>query len=69
LADHHGIEREKLNESHFVLKEYGNLSGASLPFILDKISSENRISKGDVVVLLGYGWGFSASACLLECGK
>jgi len=67
IAEHHQIQREKLEESHEVLREYGNLAGASLPFILEKIVSRNKFSKGDIVLALGYGWGFSASACLLEC--
>lgn len=66
LAEHHGIEREKLKESHEVLKECGNLAGASLPFILERIVSHDRFSKGDVVLMVGYGWGFSAAACSLN---
>lgn len=66
LADHQDINHEKLQESHEILKDYGNLAGASLPFILEKIVSTTKFSKGDNVVMLGYGWGFSASACLLE---
>ncbi len=66
LAEHHGISREKLRESHEVLNECGNLAGASLPFILEKIVSGTELSEGDIILMLGYGWGFSASACLLE---
>lgn len=66
LAEHHGIEQEKLHESHAVLKECGNLAGASLPFILERIMSSNRLSKGDTVLMVGYGWGFSAATCVLE---
>jgi 3-oxoacyl-[acyl-carrier-protein] synthase III len=66
LADHHSIHNRKIRESHEVLKDFGNLAGASLPFILKKILSATRLSEGDNVVMLGYGWGFSASACLLE---
>jgi predicted naringenin-chalcone synthase len=66
LAEHHGISREKLRESHEVLNECGNLAGASLAFILERIVSGTRLSKGDIILMLGYGWGFSASACLLE---
>lgn len=66
IAEHYKIPREKVKESHEVLGEYGNLAGASLPFILEKIVSKNKFSKGDVILMLGYGWGFSASACLLE---
>jgi len=66
LAERHGIEKEKLKESHEVLKEFGNLAGASLPFILERVISNNTFSEGDIVLMLGYGWGFSASATLLE---
>jgi predicted naringenin-chalcone synthase len=66
IAKHYGIQPEKISESREVLREYGNLAGASLPFILHKIVSESRLTKGDVVLMLGYGWGFSASAALLK---
>jgi predicted naringenin-chalcone synthase len=69
LAEHHGIDGEKLEESHEVLKECGNLAGASLPFILERITSRSRFSDGDVVLMVGYGWGFSAAASLLEYRK
>jgi len=69
IAEHHQIQREKLGESYEVLREYGNLAGASLPFILEKIVSGNKFSKGDVILMLGYGWGFSASAAMLEFKK
>jgi predicted naringenin-chalcone synthase len=66
LAEHNGIQREKLEESHEILREYGNLAGASLPFILERIVSSTKLVEGDVILMLGYGWGFSASACMLE---
>jgi predicted naringenin-chalcone synthase len=69
IAKYHGIAYEKVRESHEVLKEYGNLAGASLPFILEKIISGNKLSKGDIVLMIGYGWGFSASAAELEYDK
>ena len=66
LAEHHGVDTEKLKESHDVLRRHGNLSGASLPFILEEIMSLNEFSKGDILLMVGYGWGFSAAASLLE---
>jgi len=66
LSEHHGLEREKLEESREVLRGHGNLSGASLPFILERIISTGKLSKRDIVLMLGYGWGFSAAASLLE---
>ena len=69
MAEIHGIPYEKISESHEVLREYGNLAGASLPFILEKIVSGGKLSMGDIVLMVGYGWGFSASAVLLEHNK
>jgi len=69
LAERNGIHHEKIKESHEILREYGNLSGASLPFILEKIVSDKGISRGDIVLMIGYGWGFSACASLLEFKK
>ena len=69
MAETHGIPYEKIRESHEVLREYGNLAGASLPFILGKIVSGGKLSRGDIVLMVGYGWGFSASASLLKFEK
>lgn len=66
LARHHGVDAEKLKESRDVLREHGNLSGASLPFILERIVANVKLFKGDILLMLGYGWGFSAAASLLE---
>ncbi len=67
VAQQHGIADEKLSESYQVLREYGNLAGASLPFILEKIVSGGELSAGDMVVMVGYGWGFTAAAGMLKC--
>jgi predicted naringenin-chalcone synthase len=66
LAEHHRIPREKIAESHRILREYGNLAGASLPFILKQIVSAEKSSEDRIILMLGYGWGFSASAAMLE---
>jgi len=69
IAGIQGIPYGKIRESHEVLKEYGNLAGASLPFILERIVSTSKLNEDDAVLMLGYGWGFSASASLLEYNK
>jgi predicted naringenin-chalcone synthase len=66
LAERNGIQRDRIRESHEVLREYGNLAGASLPFILERIVSSGKLREDDAVLMLGYGWGFSASASLLK---
>jgi predicted naringenin-chalcone synthase len=69
LAERHDIEHKRIKESYEVLRECGNLAGASLPFILERIVSGNELSTGDTVLMVGYGWGFSAAASLLEYEK
>jgi predicted naringenin-chalcone synthase len=69
LAEYNQIRPEKITESHEILKEYGNLAGASLPFILKRIVSEKKNSEDNIILMLGYGWGFSASAAMLEYKK
>jgi predicted naringenin-chalcone synthase len=69
LAEHNGIQYEKIKESHEVLREYGNLAGASLPFILEKIVSHTKFNEEDIILMLGYGWGFSAAAALMTFQK
>ena len=69
LAENNGLSREKLRESREILKEYGNLAGASLPFILEKVISKDKLRAGDFILMVGYGWGFSAAAALLEYQK
>ena len=69
LTEHNGIRPERIKESREILKEYGNLAGASLPFILERIVSKSKLARGDMVLMVGYGWGFSASAALLEFQK
>jgi len=65
IAKSYGIAYEKIKESYEVLEKYGNLAGASLPFILDMTLHKGELKKGDYAVMLSYGWGFSANASLI----
>jgi len=65
IAESYGIAYEKIKESYEVLEKYGNLAGASLPFILDMTIQKGGLKKGDYAVMLNYGWGFSANASLI----
>lgn len=65
IAKSYGIAYEKIRESYEVLEKYGNLAGASQPFILDMTMQKGKLEKGDYAVMLNYGWGFSANASLI----
>ena len=65
IAHSYSIDYEKIRDSYDVLADYGNLAGASLPFILEKIMHEGKLSNGDYAIMLGFGWGFNANAGLI----
>lgn len=41
------------------LDRYGNMSSASIPVALDEAIQENRVQKGDIIVLVGFGGGLT----------
>lgn len=58
-----GIPEEKVfNNVH----KYGNTSGGSIPLVLDEALQAERISRGDVVLLCGFGAGLTWGTSLLR---
>lgn len=51
--------------SRGILRDYGNLSSASVLFILDQFLSMKETQAGDLGLLLAFGPGFSAESLLL----
>ncbi len=51
------------------LEKYGNTSGASAGIALDEAAREGKIKKGDIVMILVFGGGFTWGATLLEWYK
>ena len=49
-----------------VLYEYGNISSASVLFVLDEVRRRQHHQAGDLGVLCSFGAGFSAFAALVE---
>jgi len=48
------------------LDKYGNMSGASIPVALDEAVRNNKIKKGDTVLLVGFGAGLTWGSCVLR---
>lgn len=48
------------------LDRVGNTSGASIPIALDEAMRSGKIQKGDVVLLVAFGGGFTWGAMVLE---
>jgi 3-oxoacyl-[acyl-carrier-protein] synthase-3 len=62
--------RERLNlprEKVFVnIQKYGNTSAASIPLALCEAEKEGRLNKGDLVLLVAFGGGFTFGGVLLK---
>ncbi|MCX7921742.1 MAG: ketoacyl-ACP synthase III [Clostridia bacterium] len=61
---------KKLNVSiekiYSIIHKYGNVSSASIPLALDEIVREKKISKGDNIVVVGFGGGLTWGATLIK---
>lgn len=48
------------------LEEYGNTSSASIPILLEEMNRKNMLTRGDTIVLAGFGAGLSWGAVIFE---
>ena len=48
------------------LDKYGNMSGGSIPYALYEAYTQNKIKKGDTVLMVGFGAGLTWGALLLK---
>jgi len=60
-----GIPYEK---AQMVIHRTGNTSSASIPLALEDAVTNNRIKKGDNVLLVGFGAGMSSASVVLRWG-
>jgi len=62
------IKRLKLPEEKVVvnLNKYGNMSSASIPVALYEALQENKISSGDIIVMVGFGAGLTWGASVVK---
>ncbi len=58
-----GIPREKFITN---LQNYGNTSGASIPIALCESINEGNLKKGDNIIMVGFGGGFTWGAALIK---
>ncbi|WP_457569528.1 beta-ketoacyl-ACP synthase III [Desulfurobacterium sp.] len=63
VAKRLGIRDDKI----FVnLNRYGNTSAASIPIALDEAVREGRVKKGDLVLMVAFGGGFTWGSCIVR---
>lgn len=48
------------------LDRYGNTSSASIPLALDEAVKKGRIKRGDLVILVAFGGGFTWASCVMR---
>ena len=58
-----GIPREKVVVN---VDRYGNISTASIPVALSEANREGRLKRGDVVLMVSFGGGFTWGAALMR---
>ena len=65
VRDEIGVPEEQLRATRAILAEYGNMSSPTVWFVLEELLREG-ISAGEWCVMVAYGAGLSAHACLLR---
>lgn len=60
-----GIPEERLSATRHILAEYGNMSSPTVWFVLDDLEKQG-IAPGEWCVMLAFGAGLSAHACLFR---
>lgn len=65
VRDEIGVPEEQLRATRTVLANYGNMSSPTVWFVLEEIL-RNGIEAGEWCVMVAYGAGLSAHACLLR---
>lgn len=65
VRDEIGLHEDQLRATRAILAEYGNMSSPTVWFVLEELL-RNGISAGEWCVMVAYGAGLSAHACLLR---
>jgi predicted naringenin-chalcone synthase len=65
VRDAVGVSEDKLRATRAVLAQYGNMSSPTVWFVLEEILRSGVLA-GELCVMVAYGAGLSAHACLLR---
>jgi 3-oxoacyl-[acyl-carrier-protein] synthase-3 len=63
ITEHLGVPLDKV---YMNLEKYGNMSAATVPVALDEVARSGRIKRGDLVVLVAFGGGFTWGAAVVR---
>jgi 3-oxoacyl-[acyl-carrier-protein] synthase-3 len=48
------------------VSSFGNTSSASIPICLDELIRENKLERGDLIAICGFGAGLTYGAAILR---
>jgi predicted naringenin-chalcone synthase len=60
------LEPEELRYAQQILRQYGNMSSATIFFVLEAIIKEGQPRPGDYALLLSFGPGLTVELCLVQ---
>jgi 3-oxoacyl-[acyl-carrier-protein] synthase III len=63
IADRLGLPAEK---TFMNVDKYGNTSAATIPIALDEAQRQGRIQRGDIVLLVAFGGGFTWASSVVR---
>lgn len=58
--------KEPIEKFPMNLDKYGNTSAASIPILLDKMNKKNMLTRGDRIIVSGFGGGLTWGTTLIE---
>ncbi|MFV0446541.1 MAG: 3-oxoacyl-[acyl-carrier-protein] synthase III C-terminal domain-containing protein [Planctomycetaceae bacterium] len=61
-----GLSREQVHHSYRVLKDYGNMSSATVPFLLHEVLHDGDIPEGTLIPAVAFGPGLTMSGAIFQ---
>jgi predicted naringenin-chalcone synthase len=69
VKKHLQLKEHQMEHSQNVLREYGNMSSATLPHIWKEMLEDDRVPSGTPIITLAFGPGLTICGAVLEkCG-
>jgi predicted naringenin-chalcone synthase len=66
IIDELGLDYNQAKWSHEVLRNNGNMSSATVPYILNEMLQSSEIAAGKKIVTMAFGPGLTATGLVLE---
>jgi 3-oxoacyl-[acyl-carrier-protein] synthase-3 len=63
-------KRLDIPEDHYCcnIKQYANISSASIPILMDEMNKKNTFKTGDLLAMVAFGGGLTSGACVIRWG-